>query len=47
MYPLTEGRRTQLEISSTEKLKDQKSFFIIQKIQTFDSYRLHQDIETA
>ena len=36
MYPLTQGRRTQLEISNIEKLTTQNPFFVIQKIVTFD-----------
>ena len=38
MYPLTQGYRTQLELSNIEKLTNQKLFFVIQKILTFDSY---------
>ena len=36
MYPLTQGRRTQLEISNIEKLTTQNPFFAIQNILTFD-----------
>ena len=39
MYPLTQGYRTQLEISNIKKLINQKLFFVIQKILSFDSYR--------
>ena len=39
MYPITQGHRTQLEISNIKKTRKAKAFFVIEKILTFDSHR--------
>ena len=36
MYPLTQGHRTQLDISKHRKIHKSNAFFVIQKIFKFD-----------
>ena len=39
MYPLTQGHRTQLDISKHRKTHKSNAFFVIQKIFKFDSHQ--------
>ena len=39
MYPLTQGHRTELDISKQRKTHKSKAFFVIQKIFKSDSHR--------